>query len=46
MTTSSLKFGRGYDRNWELDRQGKDLELVASVYEPTIHQCALPLDHW
>ena len=30
-----LKFGRGYDHNWVLDRQGKDLELVASVYEPT-----------
>jgi len=30
-----LKFGRGCDHNWILDRQGKDLELVASVYEPT-----------
>jgi aldose 1-epimerase len=30
-----LKFGKGYDHNWVLDRQGKDLELVASVYEPT-----------
>ena len=29
-----LKFGKGYDHNWVLDRQGKDLELVASVYEP------------
>jgi aldose 1-epimerase len=30
-----LKFGKGYDHNWVLDRQGKDLESVASVYEPT-----------
>jgi aldose 1-epimerase len=30
-----LKFGKGYDHNWVLDRQGKELELVASVYEPT-----------
>ena len=30
-----LKFGRGYDQNWVLDRQGKDLELVATVYEAT-----------
>jgi aldose 1-epimerase len=30
-----LKFGKGYDHNWVLDRQGKDLELVASVYEPS-----------
>jgi aldose 1-epimerase len=30
-----LKFGKGYDHNWVLDRQGKDLELVASLYEPT-----------
>jgi aldose 1-epimerase len=30
-----LKFGKGYDQNWVLDRQGKDLELVASVYEPS-----------
>jgi aldose 1-epimerase len=30
-----LIFGKGYDHNWVLDRQGKDLELVASVYEPT-----------
>ena len=30
-----LKFGKGYDHNWVLDRQGKGLELVASVYEPT-----------
>ena len=28
-----LKFGRGYDHNWVLDRQGEDLELVATVYE-------------
>ena len=30
-----LNFGRGYDQNWVLDRQGKDLELVATVYEAT-----------
>ena len=30
-----LKFGKGYDHNWVLDRQGKELELVASLYEPT-----------
>jgi aldose 1-epimerase len=30
-----LKFGKGYDHNWVLDRQGQDLELVASLYEPT-----------
>jgi aldose 1-epimerase len=30
-----LRFGKGYDHNWVLERQGKDLELVASLYEPT-----------
>ena len=30
-----LILGKGYDHNWVLDRQGKDLALVASVYEPT-----------
>ena len=30
-----LKFGKGYDHNWVLDRHGKNLELIASVYEPT-----------
>jgi aldose 1-epimerase len=30
-----LKFGKGYDHNFVLDRQGKGLELGASVYEPT-----------
>jgi galactose mutarotase-like enzyme len=30
-----LKFAKGYDHNWVLDRQGTDLELVASLYEPT-----------
>jgi len=30
-----LKFGKGYDHNWVLERTGKDLEPVASVYEPT-----------
>ena len=28
-----LKFGNGYDHNFVLDRQGKELELVASVFE-------------
>jgi aldose 1-epimerase len=30
-----LKFGKGYDHNWVLDPQGKELELVATLYEPT-----------
>ena len=30
-----MQFGKGYDHNWVLDRQGKDLEVVASLYEPT-----------
>jgi aldose 1-epimerase len=30
-----LKFGRGYDHNWVLDRQGSDPELAATVYEAT-----------
>jgi aldose 1-epimerase len=32
-----LKFGRGYDHNWVLDKSGKDGEttLAARVYEPT-----------
>lgn len=31
-----LKFGKGYDHNWVLNRKTKDgLELAASVYEPT-----------
>lgn len=30
-----MQFGKGYDHNWVLDRQGNDLELVTSVYEPT-----------
>jgi aldose 1-epimerase len=30
-----MKFGKGYDHNWVLNRQGEDLELVASLYEPT-----------
>jgi aldose 1-epimerase len=29
-----LKFAKGYDHNWVLDREGKDLELAASLYEP------------
>lgn len=31
-----LKFGKGYDHNWVLNRKSKDgLELAATVYEPT-----------
>jgi len=30
-----LQLGKGYDHNWVLDRQGKEVELVASLYEPT-----------
>jgi aldose 1-epimerase len=30
-----LKFGKGYDHNWVLDRNGKGLQLAAEVYEPT-----------
>jgi aldose 1-epimerase len=30
-----LQFGKGYDHNWVLDRQGKALELLASLYEAT-----------
>lgn len=31
-----LKNGLGYDHNWVLDRKtAKDIELIASVYEPT-----------
>ncbi|PYS98237.1 MAG: galactose-1-epimerase [Acidobacteria bacterium] len=30
-----LKFGRGYDHNWVLNRKGKGIELAARVYEPT-----------
>jgi aldose 1-epimerase len=30
-----MKFGKGYDHNWVLNRTGNDLELVASLYEPT-----------
>jgi aldose 1-epimerase len=33
-TDEQMQFGKGYDHNWVLDRQGKDLELVASLYEP------------
>lgn len=30
-----LKFGGGYDHNYVIDRKGTDLELAATVYEPT-----------
>jgi aldose 1-epimerase len=29
-----LLFGRGYDHNWVLDREGDDLELAARLFEP------------
>jgi aldose 1-epimerase len=29
-----LVFGKGYDHNWVLNRQGTDLALAAEVYEP------------
>ena len=34
-----MLFAKGYDHNWVLDRQGEDLELVASVYEPVSGRC-------
>ena len=30
-----LKFGNGYDHNFVLDKNGDDLSLAATVYEPT-----------
>ena len=30
-----LKFGKGYDHNWVLNKTGKSLTLGARVYEPT-----------
>ena len=30
-----LKFGRGYDHNWVLNKKGDALTLAAEVYEPT-----------
>ena len=30
-----LKFGKGYDHNWLLNKNGQDLALAARVYEPT-----------
>jgi aldose 1-epimerase len=30
-----LKFGRGYDHNWVLRRNGNRIELAARVFEPT-----------
>ena len=29
-----LKFGKGYDHNWVLNKKGKELALAARVYEP------------
>jgi aldose 1-epimerase len=29
-----LKYGRGYDHNWVLNRKGDDLQLASRVYEP------------
>lgn len=29
-----LKFGRGYDHNWVIDKKTEGVECVASVYEP------------
>jgi aldose 1-epimerase len=31
-----LKFGKGYDHNWVLDKKGKALTLAATVYERTM----------
>ncbi|KAA2244719.1 galactose mutarotase [Chitinophaga agrisoli] len=30
-----LKFGKGYDHNWVLNKKGKELSLAATVLEPT-----------
>jgi len=30
-----IVFGGGYDHNWVLNKQGKELSLAASIYEPT-----------
>ena len=30
-----LQFGGGYDHNWVLNKEGKDMTLAAVVYEPT-----------
>jgi aldose 1-epimerase len=30
-----LKFGKGYDHNWVLDKKGKALTSAATVYEKT-----------
>ena len=34
-TDEQLKFGQGYDHNWVLNKNGSELSLAASVYEPT-----------
>ena len=30
-----LKFGKGYDHNWVLNKENNEMSLAASVYEPT-----------
>jgi aldose 1-epimerase len=30
-----LKYGKGYDHNWVLNKKGQEMSLAASVYEPT-----------
>ncbi|HOQ03670.1 MAG TPA: aldose epimerase family protein [Anaerohalosphaeraceae bacterium] len=30
-----LKYGKGYDHNWVLDKKGNEMSLAAKVYEPT-----------
>lgn len=34
-TNEQLKFGRGYDHNWVLNKKGKELSLGATLYEPS-----------
>jgi aldose 1-epimerase len=34
-SSDQLKYGRGYDHNFVLDRTGAELEEIANVYEPT-----------
>ncbi len=31
-----LKFGKGYDQNWVINRKGNELKVIARVSEPTI----------
>jgi aldose 1-epimerase len=32
--TEQLQFGGGYDHNWVLNKQGREMTLAATVYEP------------